>query len=72
MFGIGMPELIIILVIILIIFGTGKLPEIGGALGKGIRNFKKASNEKSDEIDVTPEADDSGAETQEKSDSSNG
>ena len=41
MFGIGMPELIIILVIILIIFGTGKLPEIGGALGKGIRNFKK-------------------------------
>lgn len=55
MFGIGMPELIIILVIILIIFGTGKLPEIGGALGKGIRNFKKASTEKPDEIDVTPE-----------------
>ncbi|MBW1645814.1 MAG: twin-arginine translocase TatA/TatE family subunit [Deltaproteobacteria bacterium] len=54
MFGIGMPELIIILVIILIIFGTGKLPEIGGALGKGIRNFKKASAEKPDEIDVTP------------------
>jgi len=72
MFGIGMPELIIILVIILIIFGTGKLPEIGGALGKGIRNFKKASNEKPEEIDVTPEADVSGAETQEKSDSSNG
>jgi sec-independent protein translocase protein TatA len=72
MFGIGMPELIIILVIILIIFGTGKLPEIGGALGKGIRNFKKASTEKPDEIDVTPEAGDKGSESQEKSDSSNG
>ncbi|MEA3471196.1 MAG: twin-arginine translocase TatA/TatE family subunit [Thermodesulfobacteriota bacterium] len=42
MFGIGMPELLIILVIILIIFGAGKLPEIGGAIGKGIRNFKKS------------------------------
>jgi len=72
MFGIGMPELIIILVIILIIFGTGKLPEIGGALGKGIRNFRKASNEKPEEIDVTPEADDNGPEAQKKSDSSNG
>lgn len=42
MFGIGMPELIIILVIILVIFGAGKLPEIGNGLGRGIRNFKKA------------------------------
>jgi sec-independent protein translocase protein TatA len=40
MFGIGMSELLIIMVIVLIIFGAGKLPEIGGALGKGIRNFK--------------------------------
>jgi sec-independent protein translocase protein TatA len=45
MFGIGMPELIIILVIILIIFGAGKLPEIGAALGKAIRNFKGATAE---------------------------
>ena len=45
MFGIGMPELLIILLIILIIFGVGKLPEIGSALGKGIRNFKKSINE---------------------------
>jgi len=42
MFGIGVPELIVILVIALVIFGPGKLPEIGGALGKGIRDFKKS------------------------------
>ena len=45
MFGIGMPELIIILVIILIIFGAGKLPEIGAGVGKAIKNFKSASIE---------------------------
>ena len=45
MFGIGMPELIIILVIILIIFGAGKLPEIGAGMGKAIRNFKGATKE---------------------------
>ena len=44
MFGIGMTELIIILVIILIIFGAGKLPEIGSGLGKAIRNFKGATS----------------------------
>lgn len=42
MFGIGMPELIVVLVIILIIFGAGKMPEIGSGIGKGIRNFKKS------------------------------
>lgn len=55
MFGIGIQELLIILVIVLIIFGAGKLPEIGSALGKGIRNFKKASHEPGN-IDVTPES----------------
>ncbi len=45
MFGIGVPELVIILVIVLIIFGAGKLPEIGGAIGKGIKNFKKSVRE---------------------------
>lgn len=45
MFGIGMPELIIILVIILIIFGAGKLPEIGAGIGKAIKNFKSATTE---------------------------
>ena len=41
--SIGLPELLIILVIIIIIFGVGRLPEIGGALGKGIREFRRAS-----------------------------
>jgi sec-independent protein translocase protein TatA len=50
MFGIGMPELIIILIIILIIFGAGKLPEIGSGIGKGIRNFKKATNDTPEEL----------------------
>jgi sec-independent protein translocase protein TatA len=45
MFGIGMPELIIILVIILIIFGAGKLPEIGAGMGKAIKSFKSATAE---------------------------
>jgi len=54
--GIGMPELIIILFIILIIFGAGKLPEIGAGIGKGIKSFKKATREP-DEIDVTPDKD---------------
>ena len=53
MFGIGMPELLVILVIILIIFGAGKLPQIGEGLGKGIRNFRKSTKDQ-DEIDVTP------------------
>lgn len=55
MFGIGMPELIIILVIILIIFGAGKLPEIGAGVGKAIKNFKGATSEneekKNEQID---------------------
>ena len=57
MFGIGMPELIIILIIILIIFGAGKLPEIGSGIGKGIKNFKKASNEPPEEIQSPEEKD---------------
>ncbi len=44
MFGIGVPELLIILVIGLIVFGPGKLPEIGRGLGKTIREFRKVSS----------------------------
>ncbi|GBD25384.1 Sec-independent protein translocase protein TatAd [bacterium HR30] len=49
MFGLGVPELIIILVVALIIFGPGKLPEIGGALGRGIRDFKRSFEGRDDE-----------------------
>jgi sec-independent protein translocase protein TatA len=49
MFGLGVPELVIILVVALVIFGPGKLPEIGHALGKGIRDFKKSFEGADDE-----------------------
>ena len=53
MFGLGMQELIIILVIVVILFGATRLPQIGEGIGKAIRNFKKAVSEPG-EIDVTP------------------
>lgn len=53
MFGLGMQELVIILIIILVLFGAAKLPELATAIGKAIKNFKKATSEP-DEIDVTP------------------
>jgi len=60
MFGLGTQELIIILVIILVIFGAGKLPQIGGALGKGIRDFKKGmDNDDDDDEPKVIEQDDS-------------
>jgi len=53
MFGFGLPEMLIVLVIVLVVFGAGKLPEIGGALGKSIRNFKRATDGK-EEIEIKP------------------
>ena len=55
MFGIGAPEFILILVIGLIVFGPGKLPELARSLGKGMREFKKATNALSQAINVPTE-----------------
>ena len=51
MFGLGTTELIIILVLALIIFGAGRLPEVGSALGKGIKNFKKGIASVNDDVE---------------------
>jgi sec-independent protein translocase protein TatA len=57
MFNLGMPELILILVIALIVFGPGKLPEVGKALGKGLGEFKRAmSSEQTKEEPINIEA----------------
>jgi sec-independent protein translocase protein TatA len=50
--NIGAPELIIILVIALLILGPGKLPEVGASIGKSIREFRKASSDLSDSVNV--------------------
>ncbi|MBT3517332.1 MAG: twin-arginine translocase TatA/TatE family subunit [Nitrospina sp.] len=59
MMGIGFPELMIILVIIMIIFGAGKLPEIGSAFGNSIKNFKKSMKD-AEEIQEATNLEDSG------------
>jgi sec-independent protein translocase protein TatA len=68
MFGLGASELIIILIIVVILFGASRLPEIGKGIGEAIKNFKKASSAP-DEIDVTPKnkAEGSGANKESKS-----
>lgn len=53
MFGLGMQELLIILIIVVLIFGASRLPEIGSGLGKAIKSFKESVSGK-DAIDVTP------------------
>ena len=54
--NIGFGELLLILIVLLLIFGTSKLPALGDALGRGIKNFKKATTQ-DDAIDVTPRKD---------------
>lgn len=49
MFGLGVPEMLLILVIIVLIFGTSRIPELGRGLGEGIRNFKKSLRSGEDE-----------------------
>ena len=61
MMGIGFPELMIILVIIMIIFGAGKLPEIGAAFGNSIKNFKKSMKEAEESEDLPKLEDDATA-----------
>jgi sec-independent protein translocase protein TatA len=63
----GVPELIIIAFIVVLIFGVGRLPEVGGALGKGIREFRKSTREDdepaaSDEMDASASAPAPGAD----------
>jgi len=53
MFGVGMPELVVIMVIVMILFGANKLPQMGAGLAKGIRNFKKGIDDK-EEIEAAP------------------
>jgi sec-independent protein translocase protein TatA len=52
----GLPELLIILVIIILLFGPGRIGKVAGELGKGIRSFKDGLNSKKDESGETPEA----------------
>lgn len=55
MFGFGVPELLIIGAIVMLVFGVGKLPEIGTSLGKTITNFRKAADGK-DQVEINPKA----------------
>ena len=61
MFGLGMPELLVILVVVLLLFGASRLPEIGSGLGKAIRGFKKGVHEPPElNVPSKPDSDQSG------------
>jgi sec-independent protein translocase protein TatA len=61
MFGLGMPELLVILVVVLLLFGASRLPEIGAGLGKAIRGFKKGVQEPTElNVPTKPDSDQSG------------
>lgn len=66
MFGLGIGELVVVLVIVLVVFGAGRLPEVMGSMGKGVQAFKKGLREPP-EIDVTPEDTDADAAKAKKS-----
>jgi len=68
MFGLGSTEIVVILVIALVVFGAGKLPQIGEGMGKAIKNFKKAANDISsdDAVDITPKTQKKIADDEEK------
>lgn len=68
--GIGMSELLIILVIIMVIFGAGRLPELGAGLGKAISGFKKAVEDK--DHNITPPAEKARVEAAQKSEAQQG
>jgi sec-independent protein translocase protein TatA len=63
--NLGFGELLLIFIVILLIFGSSKLPQLGDALGKGIKNFKRSVSGQ-DEIDVTPKKEVPPAEKQEQ------
>ncbi len=67
-FRVGPTELVLLLVVVLIIFGAGKLPEVGGAIGKGIRAFRRGQEGMEDRADAEDEAGDaeSGSKTKSK------
>jgi sec-independent protein translocase protein TatA len=65
MFGLGFGELMVILLIVVVVFGAGKLSDVGGDLGRAIRNFRKAVNEP-EAIDVTPKGGEAKEEEAEK------
>lgn len=70
MFGLGVPELVLILIIGLVVFGPGKLPDIGKALGRSIHEFKDATEEETDKktINVTEKPAQIAAKPEEKKD----
>ena len=73
MMGIGFPELMVILVIIMIIFGAGKLPEIGSAFGRSIKNFKGSMKEaEAEELETEASSETTAGETAESTESAEG
>jgi len=64
--GIGMQEILIILLIVLLLFGAKKIPEMAKGLGKGIREFKKAARDVKDQVDVAAEEDEKTEEKEKK------